>query len=125
MRYTDKTEKRVFEELKKIQSKIPKHLLEAAVTVQKATPTIKMVFEKALESDTISEEKKQEIRDQLATGKYDREIVVENAKYTKMIDNFVSREINKAIKEGRLPPRSHIKNFPSMKKFYENEKTSD
>lgn len=124
MRYTEATEKRVFNELKKIQDSIPKHLLNAAVTVRKTTPTIKMVFEKALESDLISEEKKEAIRVQLATGRYDKEGVVENQKYVEMVDNFINREINKAIKEGRLPPKSHIKYFPTIKRINENKETS-
>lgn len=115
--YTEEDENRFNAVLREIQSRIPHDLLKAAIVEKKVTPTIELIMEKALESDIIAPEKKEAIRRLLASGEFSKAAPSEVPKVTKMIDNFVSREINKAIKAGKLPPRSHVKYLPSMLKI--------
>lgn len=105
--------------LREIQSRIPKNLLNNAVREVKLTPTVDFVMKKALESDSISEEKKQKIRDLIATGEFSKTTVKDNPKIQGMINNFVGREINKTIKQGRLPPQSQIKDTDFIKQMYD------
>lgn len=109
--------------LKEIQSRIPKTLLKNAVREVKMTPTVDFVMQKALESPTISEEKKQKIRDVIASGEFTKMKYVDDPKIQKMINNFLGREINKAIKEGKLPPQNEIKEVDFIKSMYEKMKT--
>lgn len=127
MRYTEATEKRIHEVLRDIQSRIPKNLLANVIVTRKATPTVEMVVKAALASDTFPEQKKKDLQILLDNGHFSKEKVFENPKYAKMIDNFVLREINKAIKAGKIPPMSHVKYLPSIKKIRkenENKETS-
>lgn len=112
--YTPEQEAGFVETLKQIQRSIPQTMIDAAVTQKKLTPTIEKVMNEALVTESISEEKKTEIKHLLDVGTFSKEAVLENEKAVKMIDEFVNRAINKAIKEGRLPPRSHVKMLPSV-----------
>lgn len=112
--YTPEQEAGFVETLKQIQRSIPQTMIDAAVTQKKLTPTIEKVMNEALVTESISEEKKTEIKHLLDVGTFSKEAVLENEKAVKMIDNYVNRAINKAIKEGRLPPRSHVKMLPSV-----------
>lgn len=118
--YTPEQEAGFVETLKQIQRSIPQAMIDAAVTQKKLTPTIEKVMNEALVTEGISEEKKTEIRHLMDVGTFSKEAVLENEKAVKMIDNFVNRAINKAIKEGRLPPRSHVKMLPSVIKANKN-----
>lgn len=121
--YTEEDEKRFNKVLREIQSRIPPMLLKNAIEEKALSPTIELVLNKALESETIDDEKKTHIRNALLSGEFSRKGYAENPKYTKMIDNFVNREINKAQKEGRLPPKSHVKYLPSVIKRNEAAQT--
>jgi hypothetical protein len=119
--YTEADEERFNKILREIQARVPAEWKRRAVVEQPFTPTMKMVFEKALESPTIDEEKKRQIKNILDSGQLSKMVSREDPKITKQIDNFVNREINKAVKEGRLPPKSHSKYLPSMIRIKENE----
>lgn len=122
--YTEADEARINEVLKDIQRRIPAGLKQVAVTTQPLSPTIEKVMREALNSDNINPEKKQQIQNILDSGMITRTVPMENARATKMIENFVNREINKAIKDGRLPPKNHIKYLPSMLKIQNEQKTN-
>lgn len=108
--------------LKDIQSRIPKNLLKNAVKEKKLTPTIDFVMKKALEMPNISDEKKEKIRTVMASGDFSKMKYVDDPKIQKMINNFVDREINKAIKDGRLPPRTEIKDIDFIKDMFNRMK---
>ncbi len=112
--YTEQDEERFNKVLREIQGRVPAAWKRLAVTEQPLTPTIKMVMEKALESDKIDEDKKRQIKNILDSGQVSRTEPQENPKYTKQIDNFVSREIAKAIKAGLLPEKRNMKYLPSF-----------
>lgn len=119
----DKQADKIAGVLRDIQSRIPKNLLKNAVRQTKLTPTIDFVMQKALESPTVSEEKKDKIRTVISTGEFTKMKYVDNPKIQGMINNFVNREINKAIKDGRLPPREEIKDIDFIKEMFNKMKT--
>lgn len=116
-KYTEAQEASFVAVLKEIQRSIPETMIQAATSQRKLTPTIEKVMDEALVTETISEDKKAQIRHLADLGVFSKEIVSENDKAVKMIDQYVNREINKAIKAGRLPPRSHVKFLPSIMKL--------
>lgn len=111
------TEEAISKKLIEISASIPKNLQKYVVFEIAKTPTMEFVFRKALDSPDISEEKKAQIRILLATGDFSKMKQKEDPKIAKMIDNYVGRKINEAIKKGQLPPRSELKNLPWLKKL--------
>ena len=103
--------------LKDIQSKIPKSLLKQAVYEEPLTPTVKKVMLEFLRT-TKDEVRKKKVQELMDSGEFDKKHVVDNPKIQKLINNFVSREINKAIKQGRLPPRSKIQDVDFIREMY-------
>lgn len=116
---TNITPDQISKVLAEISSRVPKILLKRAFSEVKLTPTVEFVAQKALESDTVSEDKKKKIRSIMDSGDFSKVKIKENPDITKKIDLFYAREINKAIKQGRLPPKSEIGNLPNVRHFYE------
>lgn len=115
----NKLEERISKELAEIQSRVPKEWREKVVSEVDATPTVKMVMDKALEMDSINEELKKKIQYLKDAGEFSKKRFVENPKIAKLINDFIAREINKKIKKGILPPRSKIRGMDHVKKLYE------
>lgn len=113
--------------LKGIQDKIPRNLIANAVSIHKLTPTVEKVMDAAISwsSETISEEKKNKIRELKAAGEFSKTTFVDNIPVQKKINNFVSREINRAIKSGELPPRSKIKDVDFIRDMYKRLQTHE
>lgn len=111
--------------LKGIQDKIPRNLVANAVSIHKLTPTVEKVMDAALLSETISEEKKNKIRELKAAGEFSKTTFVDNIPVQKKINNFVSREINRAIKSGELPPRSKIQDVDFIRDMYKRLQTHE
>lgn len=114
-----KEEDRIAKELAEIQSRVPKAWRENVAYEVEATPTIKMVMDKALELESITPELKEKIQNLKDAGEFSKKRIVENSKVAKLINNFIAREINKKIKNGTLPPRSKVKGMDHVKKLYE------
>ena len=104
--------------LMEIQSRIPKLLIKHAVKEVKLTPTVEFVINKALESDTYPKEKKEKLKMLLDTGEFSKMKYTDNIPVQKQINNFVGREINKAIRAGRLAPKTEIPNVDFIKNMY-------
>lgn len=96
-------------ELKRIQDSIPKLIRDNTIVEKLKTPEMKLVFEKALEDPKLSEEKKLQIKHMLDSGMFDKKVITENVKVAKMRDDYVTREIKKSVKEGRLPTKKQLK----------------
>lgn len=114
--YTKEDEEKFNRVLKGIQASIPPTLIKANLMQKKKTPEVEFVLRKALDED-IAPEKKEQIRHILDTGQFSQMVHKDDPKITKLIDQFVMREIKKAIKAGLLPPFHHIKYLPSMQKI--------
>ena len=93
-------------------------LIKNAVYEVLLTPTMAMVMDKALEDPKIAEDKKKQIRIAKENGEFSKKHIVNNPQVQKQINNFVSREINKAIKQGRLPPQNKVQDVDFIKEMY-------
>lgn len=113
----------IAEVLREIQSRIPKNLLKNAVKQVKLTPTVEFVVDKMLEKPDLPSEKREQIQALRDAGQFSKMKYIDNPKIQEMINNFVSREINKAIKEGRLPPQKEIKDVDFIRDMYKKMET--
>ncbi len=102
------TSDKVFKKLQEIQSRVPENLRKSVVREVKSTPTLEMVMKKAVDDPSLSQEKRDHIRTLIDNGDFSKTKFVENRRIAKMIDNFVQRETNKAIKLGQLPNRKQL-----------------
>ena len=91
--------------IKEIQDRIPRDLLMKLTKTEMVSPSVKKVFEKALEKpdSEVSPRKKRAIQAMLDSGKLDREVEVLDKAVEEAIDAFFQEEIDKAVKLGRLP----------------------
>lgn len=103
------TRESISKELKRIQDSVPEMLKKATLTEVKKTPEMEMVFQKAMEEPNITPERKEQLRRLLASGMFSKTKITENAKIAKMRDNWVIREIKKAVKAGRLPTKKQLR----------------
>ena len=106
--------------LRMIQESVPKEFFDGLVTEEPIAPTVKFMFEKALESDTISEEKKKAVKAVLDSGQLDKRNLKTDETKAKLIEEYIEKEIDKAIALGRLPkkPGKIKKTFNKLKKKY-------
>ena len=102
---------------KEIQAKIPAGLRNSVVVEVDKTPTMKMLAEKMIEEGIGTDKEREQVKNLLDSGYFSQKRYIENAKVAKQIDNLVSREINKAVKSGRLP--KNALDIPEVKQFYE------
>ena len=94
--------------IQEIQRSIPRELLDKLMRKEIQAPTMIKVLRDALNlPDTeVSPRKKRAIQALLNSGKLDREVEVIDSEVEKVIDAFVSEEIDKAVKLGRLPKKA-------------------
>ncbi len=102
------TEEQIFNTNKEINSRIPREWIQNAVTIKKKYETMCMIFQKALDDPNFPAEKKPEVKIQLDKISKIEEIT-DNLPIQRKIDNFIRREQNKAVKEGRLPTKSKLR----------------
>lgn len=101
--------------LKEIHASVPDNLRLNVAKEVKSSPTIEFVMKKAVEMESIDPEKRKKIQTLLDNGEFSRTRVVEDPKIAKMIDNMIGRKINQAIKAGKLP------NISALKQILKNE----
>lgn len=119
------TSEKIAEVLSEIQSRIPKSLSRNVFREVPKTPTMAFVVDKILEEKAGSEEDRARLQTLKDAGEFNKTMVVENEKIVKLIDQFISREIKKAIREGRLP-KDGSKFLPKLKEIYATiHKTTD
>jgi len=105
MKHTRET---ITKELQRIQASVPPLLKKHLFVEKLKTPEMKLVAEKALESD-MDEEKKMHVKKLLDEGYFDKKIIAESRTVATQIDQYVQREINKSVKAGRLPTKKQLK----------------
>lgn len=111
--------------LQDIQNRIPSALKRNVFIEKPKTPTMAFVVDKILEEKAGSDEDRARLQVLKDAGEFDKKMVVENTKIVKLIDQFVTREIKKAVKEGRLP-KDGTAFLPKLKELYESiHKTTD
>jgi hypothetical protein len=115
--YTEEQEQKFVDVLKGIQAGIPKSLLANTLEVKKRYPDVEKVMLEAVQTESIPLEKRQQIQNMIDTGMFSKTSVQENTKISRMVDDYVTREIKKAQKAGKLPPKSKMKYLPSLMKI--------
>lgn len=91
--------------IQEIQKRIPQELLSKLMKKEIQSPTMKKVIEHALTlpDSEVSPLQKRRYRAALDAGLLDREVEVIDPEIEKQIDEFMTREIDLAVKLGRLP----------------------
>jgi hypothetical protein len=103
------TRESISKELRRINESVPQLLRDNTLIETAKTPEMKLVFEKAVEDENLSQEMRDKAKHLLDTGIFDKKKIVENPKVAKQRDDWVAREIKKAIKEGRLPNKKQAR----------------
>lgn len=102
------TESEVYKVLQEINSRVPKAWKVGVIIEQATTPIMAKVIDEALISPNITEERKKELQDLKDAGYFSKKKFGEDPDIAKKINNFTMREINKAVKEGRLPDKKKL-----------------
>lgn len=94
--------KKIQAKLEEIQGRMPQSIRDRLFKRKEAYDAIKEVMSKALE-EPIGMNKREELEAILGSGMLDKEIVTTNEDVEKEADEWMTREINLAIKRGELP----------------------
>lgn len=118
--------KNTIKELRRISMSIPKELLDNLMKEQLVAPTVVEVVEKALVDPNVSEEKKLQLQHLKDSGYLNKKEMVVDQEVEKKIDEYVDKEVERAIKLGRIPdPKKDedLKEFrKKIKKLQKNAK---
>lgn len=102
------TEESIANTIKEIYARVPKEWRENAVITTPLTPTMEKVVDDALNDRRFPKEKKEALQALKDNGYFTKQKYTENTPIVKKIDNFVNREIKKAVKEGKLPNKKKL-----------------
>ena len=116
---TKEQEDNMVEVFKEIQASIPPSLMANVVREEYAYPDLRKILLIAMDDPDFPEEKKKDIQVLIDSGELEKKAPVEDKKIARLIDQHVTREINKAIKAGKLPKKKDIKDLTFIKKLYE------
>lgn len=97
--------------LKRIQDAIPKEWFEKLVRKEPVAPTMKKGFEMAVKDPKVSAELKRKAQIILDSGYLDKEIEVVDRRYENLIDKFIDKEIEAAVRRGELPKGKKHRNI--------------
>lgn len=97
------TPESIADTLREINSRVPKLLRERAIKEVKVTPTIEFVYQKFIDDGYGTPEQREKVQALLDSGVLSKTKPIEDPKVTKQIDQFITREIKKAVKQGKLP----------------------
>lgn len=118
------TQESISKVLREINANIPPLLKKNAYSETSLTPTIEKVMEEALLSENISQEKKDEVKRLKEQGYFKRKKITENPKYVKMINDWTTQQLKKAVREGRLPTKAQLAELEIQWKKDKEEKKS-
>lgn len=102
--------KRDLRELQRITQEVGAKYKDRLLKEEYVTPTIRKIVDLALESDTISDKKKEQLRHLKDAGAFDEKEVKVNDRIARLMDREIEREITRSIAAGRLSKRPHEKN---------------
>lgn len=108
---------RISKTLASIQASVPVAWTKAAFKEVPASPTIAFVVDEALKSDKVTDEKKRQLQILKDSGEFSKVRTIEDTKVTKKIDEYIVREIKKAVRRGDLPPKSKAKDLPHVREI--------
>jgi len=89
--------------IREIQERIPKDLLNNLTKKELANPAAKKVIETALADPELPQKKRRRYQALMDAGYLDQMVEVIDPEVEKKIDEFMTKEIDLAVKLGRLP----------------------
>ena len=108
--------KSTIRELQRISQSIPKELLDKLMVTRLKSPTVVEVVKKALADDTVSKEKKEQLQHLVDSGYLNQTETVADPEIEKQIDEYMDKEIERAIKLGRIPDPKKDKDLKDFRK---------
>jgi hypothetical protein len=102
------TQEKIDATLREIYSRVPKEWKNNVVEITPLTPTMAKVVGIAMQDPNFPQEKKEQLKVLQDAGYLSKQKYSENPALVKKINNFVNREIKKAVKEGRLPTKKRL-----------------
>lgn len=92
--------------IKEITDSIPTDLLSNLTTMEIESPTLLELVKRGKDDPQVPEEKRERYKAIFESGYFDKKVEVINESVEKQISDYVDFAIEKAIKDGRLPPRT-------------------
>jgi hypothetical protein len=94
--------------IREIQESIPTDLIKNLTVKEKQFSTLKEVCERGLKEpdDKVTPREKRRLQAMLDSGYLEKEVDVINKPVEKQIDEYMTRELARAVKEGRLPKKA-------------------
>lgn len=116
------TEKHIHAELARIQANIPPRMREGLFKTVKKTPQAEFVVREALKDPNLDPAKRAELELLLNTGEFSKTEQVVDEAVAHKLDRYVGFQIDKAVREGRLPNK---KQLSKLIKTYAPKKTDE
>lgn len=94
--------------IREIQEGIPMDLIRNLTVKEKQFSTLKEICERGLKEpdDVVSPRQKRRFQAMLDSGYLEKEVEVINRPVEQQVDEYMTKEIEKAVKDGRLPARA-------------------
>jgi len=106
--------------LSDINKRVPELLRKRAVSEVKKTPTMEFVVDEIISKNLLPQDKINQLKVLKESGEFSKTKFEENRNVVKQIDNFISREIKKAIKQGLLPSKAELGEEDFIKHIKQN-----
>lgn len=105
------TERQVHAELARIQAQVPPKMREGLFKTVKKTPQAEFVVRETLKDPNLDPKKREELELLLNTGEFSKEEQVVDEVVAKRLDRYVGFQIDKAVREKRLPNKKQLSNI--------------
>lgn len=111
------TEEQINNELMRIQQSVPACYRKNLFHRVKKTPAQEFVVKKALEGNDLSSERRKELQLLYDTGQFSQWKEEINEKVWQKQDKYIQKQIDKSIKDGKLPSYEEFKKLPFYSKI--------
>lgn len=102
------TEKSIRAELARIQANVPSKIREGLFKTVKKTPQAEFVVRETLKDPNLDPKKRAELELLLNTGEFSKTEQVVDEAVAKRLDRYVGFQIDKAVREKRLPNKKQL-----------------
>ncbi len=106
------TEQQINDVLLDIQSRVPPQYTKGLFKRVKKTPIQEFVVKKALKSGKLEPRKQKELKLLYETGEFSKTKEEIDEAVWKKRDKYIERQINRAIKLGKLPSQEQLEKLP-------------
>lgn len=106
--------------LSDINKRVPELLRKRAVSEVKKTPTMEFIVDEIISKNLVPKDKIDQLKILKEAGEFSKTKFQENKDAIKQIDNFISREIKKAVRQGLLPNKAELGEEDFIKHIKQN-----